>query len=115
MTWFFELTNKMKQNFFKKITDIWNVEYIMIRISQIESDTEFWVPPDPVSSHMEEQGLEFLQFAFRWFNCLLIREVCFQLLFFFLIKYDSLFPRRSACIFYKLAAHQASRTGTFSQ
>ncbi|XP_068666786.1 uncharacterized protein [Aristolochia californica] len=29
---------------------------------------------EPVSRHMEEQGLEFLQFAFRWFNCLLIRE-----------------------------------------
>ncbi|KAK2371189.1 Ypt/Rab-GAP domain of gyp1p superfamily protein [Trifolium repens] len=34
---------------------------------------------DPVSSHMENQGLEFLQFAFRWFNCLLIREIPFQL------------------------------------
>nr|CAB3447988.1 unnamed protein product [Digitaria exilis] len=29
---------------------------------------------EPVSKHIEEQGLEFLQFAFRWFNCLLIRE-----------------------------------------
>ncbi|KAL5082659.1 hypothetical protein RYX36_011080 [Vicia faba] len=34
---------------------------------------------EPVSSHMENQGLEFLQFAFRWFNCLLIREIPFQL------------------------------------
>ncbi|XP_058780268.1 GTPase-activating protein GYP1-like [Vicia villosa] len=34
---------------------------------------------EPVSSHMENQGLEFLQFAFRWFNCLLIRELPFQL------------------------------------
>ncbi|AES67792.1 putative Rab-GTPase-TBC domain-containing protein [Medicago truncatula] len=34
---------------------------------------------DPVSSHMENQGLEFLQFAFRWFNCLLIREIPFHL------------------------------------
>ncbi|XP_031481780.1 GTPase-activating protein GYP1 [Nymphaea colorata] len=34
---------------------------------------------DPVSKHMEQQGLEFLQFAFRWFNCLLIREVPFHL------------------------------------
>lgn len=34
---------------------------------------------EPVSKHIEEQGLEFLQFAFRWFNCLLIREVRFQL------------------------------------
>ncbi|MED6112918.1 hypothetical protein PIB30_066142 [Stylosanthes scabra] len=34
---------------------------------------------EPVSSHMELQGLEFLQFAFRWFNCLLIREIPFNL------------------------------------
>ncbi|XP_057490900.1 GTPase-activating protein GYP1-like isoform X1 [Actinidia eriantha] len=34
---------------------------------------------EPVSKHMEEQGLEFLQFAFRWFNCLLIRELPFHL------------------------------------
>ncbi|KAK4781668.1 hypothetical protein SAY86_015770 [Trapa natans] len=34
---------------------------------------------EPVSRHMEEQGLEFLQFAFRWFNCFLIREIPFHL------------------------------------
>ncbi|XP_057728886.1 uncharacterized protein LOC130944544 [Arachis stenosperma] len=34
---------------------------------------------EPVSNHMELQGLEFLQFAFRWFNCLLIREIPFHL------------------------------------
>ncbi|XVF84337.1 hypothetical protein PTKIN_Ptkin17bG0028900 [Pterospermum kingtungense] len=34
---------------------------------------------EPVSRHMEDQGLEFLQFAFRWFNCLLIRETPFHL------------------------------------
>eukprot|EP00268_Persea_americana_P038350 TRINITY_DN3793_c0_g2_i2.p1 TRINITY_DN3793_c0_g2~~TRINITY_DN3793_c0_g2_i2.p1 ORF type:complete len:452 (-),score=74.78 TRINITY_DN3793_c0_g2_i2:199-1554(-) len=34
---------------------------------------------EPVSRHMDEQGLEFLQFAFRWFNCLLIREIPFHL------------------------------------
>ncbi|KAJ4823912.1 hypothetical protein Tsubulata_048453 [Turnera subulata] len=34
---------------------------------------------EPVSRHMEEHGLEFLQFAFRWFNCLLIREIPFHL------------------------------------
>ncbi|XP_008800378.3 TBC1 domain family member 22B-like isoform X2 [Phoenix dactylifera] len=32
-----------------------------------------------VSRHMEEEGLEFLQFAFRWLNCLLIREIPFHL------------------------------------
>eukprot|EP00850_Spirogloea_muscicola_P010357 SM000060S19689 [mRNA] locus=s60:670757:673815:+ [translate_table: standard] len=35
---------------------------------------------EPVTKHMEEQGLEFLQFAFRWFNCLLIRELPFHLI-----------------------------------
>ncbi|KAL3506802.1 hypothetical protein ACH5RR_032184 [Cinchona calisaya] len=34
---------------------------------------------EPVSRHMEDQGLEFLQFAFRWVNCLLIREIPFHL------------------------------------
>ncbi|KAI4332326.1 hypothetical protein L6164_017246 [Bauhinia variegata] len=34
---------------------------------------------EPVSRHMEDQGLEFLQFTFRWFNCLLIREIPFHL------------------------------------
>ncbi|XP_058102460.1 uncharacterized protein LOC131246390 isoform X2 [Magnolia sinica] len=34
---------------------------------------------EPVSKHMDEEGLEFLQFAFRWFNCLLIREIPFHL------------------------------------
>ncbi|PIM99083.1 GTPase-activating protein [Handroanthus impetiginosus] len=34
---------------------------------------------EPASTHIEDQGLEFLQFAFRWFNCLLIREIPFHL------------------------------------
>ncbi|CAI9108617.1 OLC1v1008264C1 [Oldenlandia corymbosa var. corymbosa] len=34
---------------------------------------------EPVSKHMVDQGLEFLQFAFRWVNCLLIREIPFNL------------------------------------
>ncbi|XWS33166.1 hypothetical protein CRYUN_Cryun22dG0056000 [Craigia yunnanensis] len=29
--------------------------------------------------HMEDQRLEFFQFSFRWFNCLLIREILFHL------------------------------------
>eukprot|EP00250_Pteridium_aquilinum_P033386 c5538_g1_i1 orf=275-1639(+) len=34
---------------------------------------------EPISKHIERQGLEFLQFAFRWVNCLLIREIPFLL------------------------------------
>eukprot|EP00884_Botryococcus_braunii_P016775 jgi/Botrbrau1/3781/Bobra.0183s0016.1 len=30
-----------------------------------------------VAQHLEDQGVEFLQFTFRWVNCLLIREVPF--------------------------------------
>lgn len=31
-------------------------------------------------THLEEQGLDFLQFAFRWMNCLLMRELPFPLI-----------------------------------
>ncbi|CAK9859046.1 unnamed protein product [Sphagnum jensenii] len=34
---------------------------------------------EPVVKHLEQEGLEFLQFAFRWLNCLLVREIPFQL------------------------------------
>jgi hypothetical protein len=29
----------------------------------------------PLSSHLESQNVEFIQFAFRWMNCLLMREI----------------------------------------
>lgn len=29
----------------------------------------------PLHSHLEEQGVEYMQFAFRWMNCLLMREL----------------------------------------
>lgn len=36
---------------------------------------------DPnLCAHLEEQGLDFLQFAFRWMNCLLMRELPFALI-----------------------------------
>ncbi|XWS22181.1 hypothetical protein CRYUN_Cryun29cG0012700 [Craigia yunnanensis] len=38
-----------------------------------------WRIDEPVSKHMEDQGIEFLQFAFRWFYCLLICEIPFNL------------------------------------
>ncbi|XP_074560058.1 MLO-like protein 7 isoform X1 [Curcuma longa] len=45
---------------------------------------------EPISKRMEGQGLEFLQFAFRWFNCLLIREIPFHLVTHYLAEGDSL-------------------------
>ena len=29
----------------------------------------------PLAAHLEDQGVEFIQFAFRWMNCLLMREL----------------------------------------
>ncbi len=29
----------------------------------------------PLYTHLTSQGIEFIQFAFRWMNCLLMREV----------------------------------------
>ena len=34
---------------------------------------------EPVAAHLEAEGLQFMQFAFRWVNCLLLREVPFGL------------------------------------
>lgn len=33
----------------------------------------------PVAAHLEKEGVEFMQFAFRWVNCLLLRELPFNL------------------------------------
>ena len=33
----------------------------------------------PTADHMEREGVELMQFAFRWVNCLLLRELPFQL------------------------------------
>ncbi|RIB01672.1 rab-GTPase-TBC domain-containing protein [Gigaspora rosea] len=30
---------------------------------------------EPLATHLQEEGLEFIQFAFRWMNCLLMREM----------------------------------------
>ncbi|KAF8813853.1 RabGAP/TBC, partial [Phlegmacium glaucopus] len=32
----------------------------------------------PLSGHLESQNVEFMQFAFRWMNCLLMREISVQ-------------------------------------
>jgi hypothetical protein len=28
-----------------------------------------------LSKHLQDQGVEYIQFAFRWMNCLLMREL----------------------------------------
>jgi hypothetical protein len=34
---------------------------------------------EPTAAHLEKEGVEFMQFAFRWANCLLLRELPFKL------------------------------------
>lgn len=34
---------------------------------------------EKTSAHLQAQGVEFLQFSFRWVNCLLLRELPFHL------------------------------------
>lgn len=34
----------------------------------------------PLRSHLEQEGVDFIQFAFRWMNCLLMREIPFPLI-----------------------------------
>jgi hypothetical protein len=36
-------------------------------------------PAEALVTHLESNGLEFFQFAFRWMNCLLMRELPFKL------------------------------------
>ena len=36
------------------------------------------VDPAPLYAHLESQNVEFMQFAFRWMNCLLMREITVQ-------------------------------------
>ncbi|KAK2449711.1 eukaryotic translation initiation factor 4E-1 [Trifolium repens] len=57
---------------------------IKVRVLRLWKIPSFLNPSEISSIEMvlideKNLGLEFLQFAFRWFNCLLIREIPFQL------------------------------------
>lgn len=47
------------------------VRYLSELISRVDA---------PLKKHLEDEGLDFLQFAFRWMNCLLMRELPFPLI-----------------------------------
>ena len=38
----------------------------------------FQTTPAPLTAHLESENVEFMQFAFRWMNCLLMREISVQ-------------------------------------
>ena len=37
-----------------------------------------WINVAPLAAHLEAENVEFMQFAFRWMNCLLMREISVQ-------------------------------------
>lgn len=59
---------------------------------------------DGFAQHLESEGVEFLQFAFRWVNCLLVREVPFQLAPRLWDTYLAEGPRLKEYLIYVLAA-----------
>ncbi|KAL3146846.1 hypothetical protein ABBQ38_014820 [Trebouxia sp. C0009 RCD-2024] len=59
---------------------------------------------EPICQHMEAEGLEFLQFSFRWVNCLLLREIPFQLGLRLWDTYLAEGPRMKEFLIYGLAA-----------
>ena len=48
----------------------------IVTLEQLQS-TNTLNPPNQgaLTSHLKQQGLEFMQFAFRWMNCILMREL----------------------------------------
>jgi hypothetical protein len=46
-------------------------------------------------THLEGNGVEFYQFAFRWMNCLLMRELPFQLV---IRLWDTCLAERDGCV-----------------
>ena len=36
------------------------------------------MPAAPLAAHLDAENVEFMQFAFRWMNCLLMREISVQ-------------------------------------
>ena len=59
---------------------------------------------EPMCQHMEAEGLEFLQFSFRWVNCLLLREIPFHLGLRLWDTYLAEGPRMKEFLIYVLAA-----------
>lgn len=52
-----------------RIDGLWNFAYTHSSIHSFSA---------PLSAHLESQNVEFMQFAFRWMNCLLMREISVQ-------------------------------------
>lgn len=50
------------------------IQRTLFRVNELVSRLEA-----PTAAHLEREGVEFMQFAFRWANCLLLRELPFHL------------------------------------
>lgn len=54
------------------------IDGLLYHLVQCNTSTDLQKKPAPLSSHLESQNVEFMQFAFRWMNCLLMREISVQ-------------------------------------
>lgn len=70
---------------------------------------------DKAAQHLENEGVEFLQFAFRWVNCLLARELPFQLAVRLWDTYLAEGPRMKEFLIYVLASFVLSWSAELSR
>ena len=70
---------------------------------------------DKAAQHLENEGVEFLQFAFRWVNCLLARELPFPLAVRLWDTYLAEGPRMKEFLIYVLASFVLSWSAELSR
>jgi hypothetical protein len=56
--------------------NLWLV--LMVCLSSLECGNPTQTMTAPLSTHLDHNNVEFIQFAFRWMNCLLMREISVQ-------------------------------------
>ena len=66
----------------------------------------------PLAAHFDDQGVEFMQFAFRWMNCLLMREISVKCT---IRMWDTYLVSLPLCTSGTTADVQAEGTDAFSQ
>ena len=68
-------SKKCQKNGWSNCTHRWSVEHTRVYARSFNSS--FFLSA-PLSAHLDSQNVEFMQFAFRWMNCLLMREISVQ-------------------------------------
>lgn len=62
------------------LSQISKLEDLMYRIDRKSANFSNYLHLATLLSHLKNQGVELNQFAFRWINCLLVRELPFRLI-----------------------------------